>query len=103
MIRTYRSFTFVAGTLFLLFLAVLLLPGVSPQDRLPNGIAVPSGFPQPRIATQAYEPAPYLANPPAVIPIQVGRQLFVDDFLIEQTTLTRTAHRPVMYAGNPVL
>jgi hypothetical protein len=24
---------------------------------------------------------PYLENPPAVIPIDVGRQLFVDDFL----------------------
>ena len=33
---------------------------------------------------------PYLKSPPAVIPIDVGRQLFVDDFLIEQTTLTRT-------------
>ena len=32
---------------------------------------------------------PYLVSPPAVIPIDVGRQLFVDDFLIEQTTLTR--------------
>ena len=35
---------------------------------------------------------PYLADPPAVIPIDVGRQLFVDDFLIEETTLERTCH-----------
>jgi hypothetical protein len=33
----------------------------------------------------------------------VGRQLFVDDFLIEQTTLQRTFHRPEYHPGNPVL
>ncbi len=38
-----------------------------------------------------------------MIPIDVGRQLFVDDFLIKQTTLARTQHQPVMYAGNPII
>jgi hypothetical protein len=38
-----------------------------------------------------------------VIPIDVGRQLFVDDFLIEQTTLTRTYHNAEYHPGNPVL
>ena len=37
-------------------------------------------------------PVPYLSNPPAVIPVDVGRQLFVDDFLIEHTTLKRVYH-----------
>ncbi|PAW80168.1 MAG: hypothetical protein B9S32_00910 [Verrucomicrobia bacterium Tous-C9LFEB] len=46
---------------------------------------------------------PYLAKPPKVIPIQVGRQLFVDDFLIEKTDLQREYHYPEKYAGNPVL
>jgi hypothetical protein len=46
---------------------------------------------------------PYLVDPPAVIPIDVGRQLFVDDFLIEETTLERTFHRAEYYTGNPVL
>ena len=32
---------------------------------------------------------PYLEDRPEVIPIGVGRQLFVDDFLVESTTLTR--------------
>jgi predicted transglutaminase-like cysteine proteinase len=45
----------------------------------------------------------YIINPPSVIPIDVGRQLFVDDFLIQQTTMTRTQHQPVMYPLNPVL
>ncbi len=48
-------------------------------------------------------PVPYLDFPPAVIPIDVGRQLFVDDFLIERSTLTRTFHKPRKYSGNPVL
>src|SRR3569832_1724359 len=56
-----------------------------------------------RAPTQELQIAPYLSNPPAVIPIDTGRQLFVDNFLIEQTNLARVPHRPVMYAGNPVL
>jgi hypothetical protein len=46
---------------------------------------------------------PYLAHPPDVIPIDVGRQLFVDDFLIEKTDLRREHHRPEVFAGNPVV
>ena len=48
-------------------------------------------------------PVPYLDNPPEIIPIDVGRQLFVDDFLIEQTTLQRTFHTPQYYKHNPVI
>lgn len=36
---------------------------------------------------------PYLKNPPEVIDISVGRQLFVDDFLIEETDLTAEYHK----------
>lgn len=38
-------------------------------------------------------------------PLQLvpGRQLFVDDFLIETTTLTREFHQPVKHPGNPIL
>ena len=94
----------VAAILFLALSTAWLLRSVHAQTALlSNGIALPAGFPLQRIATQSYQIPSYLTNPPAVIPIQVGRQLFVDDFLIEQTTLTRVAHRPVMYAGNPVL
>ena len=46
---------------------------------------------------------PYLADPPAVIPIDVGRQLFVDDFLIEESSLARTFHKAQYHPGNPVL
>jgi len=46
---------------------------------------------------------PYLTNRPAVVPIDVGRQLFVDDFLIEQTTMSRTFHKAKYHAANPIL
>ncbi len=46
---------------------------------------------------------PYLKNPPEVTDISVGRQLFVDDFLIEETTLTPEYHKAKKYIGNPVL
>ena len=36
-------------------------------------------------------------------PIDVGRQLFIDDYLIAETTLTRTFHRPRLHERSPVL
>jgi hypothetical protein len=69
-----------------------------------NGITLGSPWP-PRLKYPDDHPVlpPYLSEPPAVIPIDVGRQLFVDDFLIEQTNLRRVWHTPVYHAGNPVL
>jgi hypothetical protein len=46
---------------------------------------------------------PYLASPPEVIVIDGGRQLFVDDFLIERTTLRRTFHTASYHPENPIL
>jgi hypothetical protein len=73
-------------------------------ETLCNGIRLPSPWP-PRLGTLTLDPAlpPYLTSPPEVIPIDVGRQLFVDDFLVEDTTLTRTFHAAEYYPGNPVL
>ncbi len=71
---------------------------------LHNGIELPEQWP-PQRAQITFEPEtpPYLQEPPAVIPIDVGRQLFVDDFLIEQTTLKRVSHRPEPCPENPVV
>jgi len=74
-------------------------------ELLYNGIRLPSEWP-PRITdpkSRTVRPVPWLEQPPAVIPIDVGRQLFVDDFLIEQTDLKRTFHHPERHVGNPVL
>ena len=60
----------------------------------------------------AYEPdsspsdaqnVPYLKNPPEIIDISIGRQLFVDDFLIESTDLAPEYHNPKKFEGNPIL
>ncbi len=92
------------------FLAGLALPGLGAEtasegELLYNGIRLPKRWP-PIIAepkNRAIRPAPYLVQPPPVIPIEVGRQLFVDDFLIEKTDLRRVWHRPERYAENPIL
>ena len=77
------------------------------SETLYNGIVLPAPWPPQRQMKdmQTLEPmaVPYLKNPPAVIPIDVGRQLFVDDFLIESTTLQRKFHKAEYYRDNPVL
>src|SRR6185295_7160892 len=72
-------------------------------ETLYNGIVLPAQWPPDRPVSMEPETPPYLLSPPAVIPIDLGRQLFVDDFLIDTSTLRRTFHRPTYYAGNPVL
>lgn len=70
-----------------------------------NGIRLPDQWP-PRpqgFAREAPAEPPYLVQPPEVIPIDVGRQLFVDDFLIESTDLHRQFHLPEWHPASPVL
>lgn len=84
--------------------------GDTPADEttsrtLPNGITLPDEWP-PRLADDGIRremPLPYIEHKPAVIPVNLGRQLFVDDFLIAQTDLERVCHKARFYAGNPVL
>src|SRR5205807_2089883 len=81
-----------------------VLPADASPQLLYNGIRLPQPWPPRRRGFQATPVAPpYLADRPAIVPIDVGRQLFVDDFLIDDTTLTRTFHRPVYHPDNPVL
>jgi len=84
-------------------ISVLLLSAVA-GETLYNGIILPEQWP-PKIEKLTREPmqVPYLENPPEVIPIDVGRQLFVDNFIIEKTTLQRHYHRPAYHALNPIL
>ena len=74
------------------------------QDTLQNGILLPAIWP-PRSEEPLSEGpmrVPYLENPPAVIPIHKGRQLFVDDFLIASTDMQRVYHQASKYGANPV-
>jgi len=72
-----------------------------------NGIVLPREWP-PKIDPKDPNPirAPYLeqANIPKAIPIDLGRQLFVDDFLVESTSgVVRAFGKPIKHVGNPVL
>ena len=70
-----------------------------------NGILLPERWP-PKLENDGSGrplPVPYLDSPPDTIPIDVGRQLFVDDFLIESTTMSRAFHRAEKSVHNPVL
>ena len=96
---------------------LMLGPGLTCQDPeaepwsendgelLYNGILLPKQWPPRHLDPFSRKPmpVPYLQSPPDVIRIDVGRQLFVDDFLIESTTLKREFHKAKKFAGNPVL
>src|SRR5690606_13893417 len=73
-------------------------------EKLYNGIELPDQWPPRVLDPASVEPmaVPYLQRPPKVIPVDVGRQLYVDDFLIEKTTLKRSYHQAQKFEGNPV-
>lgn len=74
------------------------------EELLYNGIRLESSWP-PRVTLTLDPPAlpAYLVSPPKVIPIDVGRQLFVDDFLIEKSSLSRVFHPAQYHPASPVL
>ena len=72
-----------------------------------NGICLPEVWPpqnmkEPLIRREYFVP-PYLIHPPEVILLGTGRELFVDDFLVEKTDCDRSWHYPEKYENNPVL
>ena len=74
------------------------------KEILYNGIGLDDLWPPRYQETTLTEPLPvlYLVNPPEVININIGRQLFVDDFLIEETNMQRGFHYPVVVDEGPV-
>ena len=70
------------------------------MEKLYNNIILPDDFAKNPADAQNI---PYLKNPPEVINVTVGRQLFVDDFLIEKTDLKPEYHKAEKFNGNPVL
>jgi len=72
---------------------------------LSNGVEVSAVWPPAHNKEDERKPmpVPYLQNPQKRIPVNVGRQLFVDSFLIEQTNLTSVSHTPQYSVHNPVL
>jgi len=107
------------GVARLLFAALVLSTPLAVADRghprprtcdgelLFNGICLPPTWP-PHIA-HSHKPLqpPYIATPPHVIDIDVGRQLFVDGFLVDDahsSNISVTHHTPTYRDDvNPVL
>ena len=79
------------------------LQAAAAPEILYNGIQLPPQWPPRYELTALPATPPYVSNPPRVINIDVGRQLFVDDFLIETTTLTRWFHATTYHEANPIL
>ena len=88
-----------------LLLLLSILPLGSIAQTLCNGISLPKVWPpryeEPTVAKEM--DVPYLRNKPKVIPINVGRQLFVDSFLVAKTNLKMVFHQPNFYPLNPIL
>lgn len=71
-----------------------------------NGIKIQSNWPPIRSATYDLQNGmqpPYLTKKPDTINISTGRQLFVDDFLIKETSMSQGFHYAEYYTSNPVL
>lgn len=82
------------------------VPSARAGELLYNGIELPKAWPPRDVPPDGRSElaVPYLGEGrPEVAFIDVGRQLFVDDFLVEKTDLARVYNLPVKYEGNPVL
>lgn len=92
-------------TKFIVIIISLCVIFIAKGQTLHNGITLPEQWPPRYEEPKEREemPVPYLQKKPKVIPINTGRQLFVDDFLIKETTLKPLYHTPIFYEGNPVL
>jgi len=75
-------------------------------EKIYNNIELPDVWPPRTVDLECSEPQriPYLEKRPDVVDIDIGRQLFVDDFLIQKygTEMTRKYHHPDKYTGNPI-
>ena len=79
---------------------------VSTERILYNGIKLPTAWPPVRSYVADLENGMdpfYLHQKPDTINISVGRQLFVDDFLIAQTSMVRNYHYADYHFSNPVV
>ena len=78
------------------------------EHRLYNGICLPQQWP-PRFPTTTGLPSrkpqvpPYIKSPPAVINVSLGRQLFVDPFLIDSMPGLQLMSHSATWEPNPVL
>jgi hypothetical protein len=72
-------------------------------ELLSNGICLPQLWPPAANFSSVLKPPGYLLNPPALINISHGRQLFVDSFLLASTNAVTQYHSGDYAPENPVL
>ena len=74
-------------------------------ELLYNGIRLPVDWPPRRNYSHAVPPdPPYITAPPSAINVTLGRQLFVDSFLVEELHgAERVYHQATPHTTNPVL
>src|SRR5262245_795940 len=103
-VRVTRRRFFEAAAATLAFPRTLRAAQPASRERLYNGIVLASPWPPRAASLPETEMTPaYLMDPPEVIDIDVGRQLFVDDFLIEESSLYRTFNKATYHPASPVL
>lgn len=74
------------------------------METLYNGIRLPDNWPETSPPPSGLEAdIPYLRHPPEAIDVTLGRQLFVDSFLIDRTDLQPTYHKAKKHPQNPIL
>jgi hypothetical protein len=83
-------------------LLMLANKATGPKPILYNGIELPYEWPPRHLDPNSTEPMPCNFKLPKSLPVDVGRQLFVDNFLIEKTDLKRVFHQAQKFEGNPV-
>ena len=74
------------------------------MEKLYNGIVLPDTWPPRDMDDMGMGemPVPYMQERPDVVPIDLGRQLFVDDFLIEESWFEKRFHQATLME-QPVL
>ncbi len=102
--RVFLKNSGIVGLTGLLEPASILPSSLMNDELLYNGIQLPAVWPPRDISTDSAEPMkiPYLLKSPKIIPIDIGRQLFIDDFLIESTTLKRIFYQAKKLMNNPI-
>eukprot|EP00039_Didymoeca_costata_P015862 m.275398 g.275398 ORF g.275398 m.275398 type:complete len:205 (-) comp16293_c0_seq21:20-634(-) len=74
------------------------------QGQIYNGICIGPKWPPSWNYTRTVQVPPYLSlNKPSIININIGRQLFVDSFLINETDSSQQFYRSQYYEKNPII
>lgn len=93
--------------IYTLIICTVQVVAQSPAKKktLSNGVEINDAWPpvHNKGTDRKAMPVPYLENRQEIIPINVGRQLFVDDFLIQSTNLSSVNHTPEYSHRNPVM